>query len=278
MEFQCNKYNFQTQQIGLQNVVNARDLGGYVLPDGRVVKRNLLLRGGNLNGISNEDMRKLHDDLHLSLIFDFRTKMEVDHAPDKPVPGAEHLWLPTIDEQTEKMGEGVLPAQAYRNLHQYLIDHCFDQQVQETGRMMYPSMIRNEFTQLQYAVFFQKVLGVTDGAVYWHCSQGKDRTGLGSAFILAALGADRELIMEDFALSNDCYSKILASLKKEVIANGGGEEECKVIQTFVGVSTEYFADMLDIIDREYGGMNSFLLDILCLTEDDLMTLRNRYLE
>lgn len=272
------KYSYESQKVELSGVINARDLGGYVLPDGRKIKRGLLLRGGNLNRATDETLDRLGRDFRLSYVFDFRTKGEVDHAPDRSIAGCSHMWLPTIDERTETLSEGVLPVEAYRNLEQYLLDHCIDKSVQETGKMMYPALIRNEYTQLQYAVFLQKIIDTDKGAIYWHCSQGKDRTGVGAALLLAALGADRELILEDFAISNDYYSSLIADLKGQIRAKGGGDEECRVIQAFIGVDVDYFNDTLDIIDKEYGGMQNYLLNIICLSPEDLKTLQDRYLE
>lgn len=278
MDTYKRKYSYESQKVELNGVINARDLGGYVLPDGRKIKRGLLLRGGNLNRATDETLDRLGRDFRLSYVFDFRTKGEVDHAPDRSIAGCSHMWLPTIDERTETLSEGVLPVEAYRNLEQYLLDHCNDKSVQETGKMMYPALIRNEYTQLQYAVFLQKIIDTDKGAIYWHCSQGKDRTGVGAALLLAALGADRELILEDFAISNDYYSSLIADLKRQIRAKGGGDEECRVIQAFIGVDVDYFNDTLDIIDKEYGGMQNYLLDIICLSPEDLKTLQDRYLE
>ena len=51
----------------------------------------------------------------------------------------------------------------------------------------------------------------------------------------------------------------------------------EVIQAFMGVSTPNFISTLDLIDREFGGMNNYLRDILCLTNEDIQLLRKRYL-
>ena len=138
--------------------------------------------------------------------------------------------------------------------------------------------IRNEFSQLQYAVFLQKLCEMQHGAVYWHCSQGKDRTGIAAAFVLAALGADRETILQDYDISNDYYKDIVTDISNKIIAKGGGEEEIKVVQTFLGANVNYFNDALDIIDNEYGGMDKYLSDVLCLSNDDIKTLQDKYLE
>ena len=52
----------------------------------------------------------------------------------------------------------------------------------------------------------------------------------------------------------------------------------KRIRAFIGVNEENFSDSLAIIDREYGGMESYLQQQLFLTPEDIALLRERYLE
>ena len=94
---------------------------------------------------------------------------------------------------------------------------------QEKARELYPSLVLSEFSQLQYATFMNLVLETEEGAILWHCSQGKDRTGIGAALILGALGADRATILADFDRSNDAYRPLVQKLCAEVRAAGGGE-------------------------------------------------------
>ena len=143
---------------------------------------------------------------------------------------------------------------------------------------MYPSLIRSEFSQLQYASFLRLIVEAPDdGGILWHCAQGKDRTGWGAAFLMFALGVDRETIISDFRLSNVAYQPLVDRLNADIDRRGGGDAEKAVILAFMGVSTPNFIRTLDIIDREYGGMTAYLHDILCLTHDDIQILRKRYL-
>ena len=127
---------------------------------------------------------------------------------------------------------------------------------------------------MQYAGFLQNIVNTPDGAVYWHCSQGKDRTGIGSAVLLAALGADRELIMQDYSISAEFYKEELEYYFRQV----NTDEEKAVLRTFISVNCDYFEAALDYIDKEYGSMYNFLTGPLCLMDNDIETLRNRYLE
>ena len=143
---------------------------------------------------------------------------------------------------------------------------------------MYPSLIRSEYSQLQYAAFLRLIVETPEGGVLWHCFQGKDRTGWGAAFVLSALGVDRETIIADFDRSNDAYRELVARLNSDIIARGGGEPEMDVVQAFMGVSTKNFRRTLDLIDREFGGMMAYLQNQLLLSPEDIHLLRKRYLE
>ena len=273
-------YDFKSQSAGLESLINARDLGGYVLPDGRRIKRGMLLRGGSLANVSDADRTVLKTRYHLSHIFDFRTEGEVDLAPDRPFAGVRYTWLPAIDPETEKMDSLSLPQEAYRNLSHYLVDegNAFNPAVQNVARHIYSEMVLNEYTQLQYAAFLQIIAGSQGGGIYWHCSQGKDRTGLGSAFLLSALGADRKLIMQDFDISNDYYrADIKWQIAKLRLKKHDAEAE-KVIKTFIGCNVEYFSGALDLIDMKFGSMENYLKGPLCMSDDDIATIRARYLE
>lgn len=270
----ARKYSFDTQKIGLDSIANARELGGYVLPDGRSVRHGLLLRGGMLSGASEADINRLQKDFHLVCNFDFRTKMEVMSAPDIPMPGVSYMWLPAIDEQTESLAGNSLPQEAYSDLPVWLVKNSWNSFVQEAAHRLYLDMVFNEYTQLQYAAFFQTLVNTRDGSIYWHCSQGKDRTGLASTFLLTALGADRELIMQDYRISNEYYKGDVERLFAQVKT----EEEKKVILTFIGVNEEYYIEALDLIEKRYGSLMAYLEGPLCVTSDDMEVLRAKYLE
>lgn len=258
----------------LDSIPNARELGGYTLPGGRVVKHDLLLRGGSLNGISDDDILLLRDKFKLKKIFDFRTGTEVRMMPDREIPDARRFWMPAFNEETMHEEKLALPHGAYKDLGGWLVEHASLKSTQEVARKMYTTMVTNEFTQIQYAGFLQNIVGTADGAVYWHCSQGKDRTGLAAAFVLAALGADRDTIMKDYAISGEYYRKDLDLYIDRV----SSPEEKAAMRTFISVNCDYFADALDEIDRKWGSMANYLSGPLCLSDDDMDIMQKRYLE
>ena len=171
-----------------------------------------------------------------------------------------------------------IPDEAFLELDRHIVNYSFYPEVQVMAANMYPSLIRSEFSQLQYAAFLRLIIEAPeDGGILWHCAQGKDRTGWGAAFLMFALGVEPETVIADFDLSNETYRPIVSKLNADVLARGGGEKEMAVIQAFMGVSTANFISTLQLIDREFGGMTAYLHDILCLTHDDIQLLRKRFL-
>ena len=264
--------------IIFDNIINARDLGGMIGHEGRKVRCGLLLRTAHLHDATDEDIDRLQNEYHLRRIFDFRSLGEAEFLPDREVPGATHHLLPTIDLSAERLTEQPIPQEAFLDLERHIVNYAFYPEVQTMAADMYPSLIRSEYSQLQYATFLRLIVETPEGGVLWHCFQGKDRTGWGAAFILSALGVDREAIIADFDRSNDAYRELVTRLNNDIIARGGGEAEMDVVQAFMGVSTKNFRRTLDLIDREFGGMIPYLQNQLFLSKGDIQLLRKRYLE
>lgn len=264
--------------VSFENIINARDLGGLTGADGRTIKPKCLLRSAHLHDVTETDITQLVTDYRLRRIFDFRSLGEATFLPDHDIPGATHHLLPTIDMRAEQDTGRAIPEEAFLDLENQIVYYSFYPEVQEMAANMYPSLIRSEYSQLQYATFLRLIVETPDGAVLWHCFQGKDRTGWGAAYILSALGVSRKDIIADFDISNNAYRQLVERLNKDVIAQGGGEAEMDVIQAFMGVSTKNFVKTLDLIDREYGSMINYLTEQLFLTETDIKLLRDRYLQ
>ena len=261
------------------NIVNARDLGDMIGAGGKTVRPHRLLRTAHLHDASTQDLARLRDVYNICRVFDFRSLGEAEALPDKEVEGATHHLLPTIDMRAEKTTGQAIPQEAFLDLENHIVNYSFYPEVQLMAARMYPSLIRSEYSQLQYAAFLRLIIEAPeDGGVLWHCFQGKDRTGWGAAYILFALGVDREAVIEDFDLSNTAYRDLVARLNADIEARGGGDAEKEVVQAFMGVSTANFIRTLDLIDREFGGMMEYLHEALFLTHEDIQILRHRFLQ
>ncbi len=259
-----------------EGIVNARDLGGIRIGE-KTVKSGLLLRTGHLHDATQSDCTRLREEFHLKRIFDFRSEPEAQLQPDPDISGASYLLLPTLDTSAEKLSGEAIPEGMWVNLEKHIVRLSFMNLFQEKGRELYPSLAFSEFSQLQYATFLNLILETEDGAVLWHCSQGKDRTGMGAALILTALGADRETILRDFDRSNDTYRPLVKKLCAEVEAAGGGETEKEVVRAFMGVSVRNFDHTLDLIEKNWGSLQLYLEEQMEIGPEECARLQERYL-
>ena len=259
---------YQAQAIEMESLNNARQLGGYVGADGRKVKDNVLIRCGQRSDASEEDIRKLQEVYHVTNVVDFRSDSEREAAPDKEIEGAVNTWT-SVKEYS----------QAAKNLPQDPVDQIILYAQSGGAQKAYSDIVTSEIGQEGYHDFFRILLeNEEDGAVLWHCTQGKDRAGLAAVFILYALGVDEETILDDFELSNVYYADRIAYMKKEAQDRGCEEELLDEIGALVGVSREYMKETIDLIETEYGSMDDYLHNQLGLTDDDITALRDKYLE
>ena len=269
----------QDRAIPFEGIVNARELGGLTMADGRMVRSGLLVRSGNLSQATDNDVALLKTRFRLSDVFDFRFDAEIAAEPDRAIAGVRHTQLATLPQ---KMIDGFSSGRS--NTEQVksadftnaLAHHAFNPEAQELARQLYPAIVSDARAQQRYGAFLRGVLDAA-GGVLWHCSQGKDRAGWATAFVLAALGAGRETIVTDFDRSNQDYVPAVATLCARVKEMGGGEAEYTFIRSMVGVSTENFSRTLDWIDAQYGSLQAYLEKALGFSAAEQKRLQERYL-
>lgn len=256
-------------------MVNVRDLGGYNTIDGMTVKSGLLIRGASLATAKNADLALLAD-LPVVKVIDFRTDFEKKGKENRALPGADYICLPL-----QPVDDGDTPEEMRKHksfdISKLIMIAAFNEKAKAIAREMYPLMVTRLKCQKQFAAFLREVVDTPEGAIYFHCTQGKDRTGLAAAYLLLALGVDRETIIADFDKTNQVYARDIRKYCRRVKFFGGREEELAVVKAFIGANTANFIKALDLIDAEYGSIDAYLRNVLGLTDADFETLRRRYL-
>ena len=265
--------------IEFDGIENARELGGLVMQDGRTVRAGKLVRSGELSKASDTDVALLKSRFSLSDIFDFRFEAERSRAMDREIEGVSNTWLSTLPQAfvaAFSSGRADTTVVQSANLLETIATYAFNPQAQEMARNLYPAIVMDTTSQRRYGEFLRGVLKAEGGAL-WHCSQGKDRCGWGSAFVLAALGASRETIVEDFALSNVSYAPAVEALSAKIVEKGGGEAELAFVRSMIGVSVENFESTLDLIDSRYGSLQAYLEQALGFTAVEQERMKRKYL-
>ena len=265
--------------IKFEGIENARELGGLKMQDGRIIKEGKLIRSGNLSKATDADAKVLKDRFRLTDVVDFRFDAEVKGAPDREIEGVQYTHLSTLPKSIIagfSSGRTDAAEMKSQDIGELLAKYASYPQAQEMAQKLYPTIVTDSLSQKYYGEFLRTVLKA-EGGVLWHCSQGKDRCGWGSAFVLAALGASRETIVEDFALSNVSYEKTVETVSATIVERGGGEPELAFIRAMVGVNVENFEHTLDLIDSQYGSLPAYLEKALGFSAAEQEKMKEKYL-
>ena len=263
--------DLQSQQIGLSSVHNARQLGGYIIGD-KQIKKDLLLRTARLSALSAEDSLLLTEKYKVQCIYDFRSAGEIQTAPDV-IPGdARHL--PLSISFSDNGGQADYKVESDAQMIQMLLENAEHPKIQAMCEVMYDKIFFDESSQVVYRQFFADLLTLdpNDGAVLWHCTQGKDRAGCASAMLLAALGAERDLIVADFTLSKHYYDPHTAKIPTAT------EAQQKAISTLISANPTIFEATLDKVEARYGSLANYLTECIGVTPEMMETLREKFLE
>ena len=167
---------------------NFRDLGGISTKSGKKVKQNRAFRSGFLGELSGNDLSKLVD-LNIGEILDLRTKEEIALTGKGNYP--ESIVYQNVALNTGEISKSLIPIFQKGEFHM-LDPHLLDK--------IYLDLITKFNDEL--ATIYRAILNSDKGIVF-HCSHGKDRTGVISALLLDFFEVDRAHIYEDYLVSNE---------------------------------------------------------------------------
>ncbi len=267
----------EKQGIELKGVSNARELGGYRIGD-RSIRKNTLLRTGRLDK-AEEAAAILTEKYALQYIVDLRMSEEQKMMPDVEVAGCEHLCLPVLEQaDMDKPDPEVVavvsnPASTPLDRFNIIYEKGF------INKELYVDFLRKDRGKQAYRGFFKALRSLDEGrAVLWHCTDGKDRTGLAAMLILSALGASRETIIEDYMLTELFNKDRLAVSGKEAAGYGFSPEKTQVYLFLAGgVIRDFMEHAMDYLEEGYGSVKGYLKEELGVTEEDCSYLKERFL-
>ena len=243
--------------LPLQGGRNFRDLGGYRTADGRTVKWGLLYRSGQMHDLTPADYAYLQK-LGIRTVCDFRDTRERTGEPTLWPAGQKPKVL--SDDYALDMSGMMLPGDPSTWTHE---------QVVAAMTATYPKLL-DQFRG-QYRRMFAELLA-GNAPLAFHCTAGKDRTGVAAALLLSALGVPRATVIEDYLLSNQHMAPppahptgFWAKLSPEAA------------RTFAGVDRRYIEAVFAVTDRHPGGTMGYLKDELGVDPARIAKLRGLYL-
>lgn len=245
-----------TRCVPFEGAHNFRDLGGYPSRLGGEVRWGLVYRAGRLDDMTAIDVDELRR-LGIRTVFDLRRDEERERAPD-PVESVHVCLLSRVAEHRPLPRGGALVehdhgVQFMRELYSGLLVHAGP----ELGRVLAGLAAPDALP----AVF--------------HCTAGKDRTGVVAALLLTWLGVDRETVLDDFELTSQfVHQEHHEEMFRRMLDRGMGPEAAAGMLI---ASRASMAGMLHELDAVYGGIESYLRGPARLDVTVLTTLRQRLL-
>ena len=248
---------------------NIRELGGLITKDGHHIKYGKLYRGGSLIRLTEEDV-DIVKDFHLTDIIDFRSPSEFVSLPDYPFENVRMHNIPVLAQSTEEEAKRLVSS-ADGNLLWFLEDQTSGF---EHLRKVYKEFVTTKEGVYAFSKFFE-IISEQNTVTYFHCSQGKDRTGFAAYLLEIALGVSEQDAMEDYLLSNIAMEKRAEALLRSVEYKPFYNEEYKKNLTDVfSTKVEYMQSAIDAMNKLYGSTIGFITNGLGV---DINRLKKLYL-
>ena len=187
-----------------RNALNLRDLGGIPLQDGKgKTPHDLYLRSGKLSALTPEECKKLCQEYHIACVIDLRTPIEAQEFPDPLPDGVEYELISLLKDSsigiTHETGSD--PMTIIRSLRK---------QPEKLKKMipgfasMYEQIVTDEYSrgQLDLVVNHLRKNAAEGKCTLFHCTAGKDRTGIVSMALLKSYGVADKNIIRDYMRTN----------------------------------------------------------------------------
>lgn len=259
------------QLLDVHHGFNFRDLGGYRTKSGQTIRSHKVIRSGRMNELSNRDLTYLGD-YGLKTVVDFRSPQEKAQAPDRLPEGVLYHFDPVFPTDETKVSK-----KASELRGNFATDPLAGFKSMITT---YSEMMDYDSAKQAYRHFFDLLLANTgsDESLLFHCSAGKDRTGMGAVFLLTALGVDAVTVRQDYLASNQFLQGESARMVAAVKADNGSAALIASTRSLASVTNEYLDAALLTINQNYGNLAQYLESEIGVTAAQRRDLRALYLE
>lgn len=250
----------------MKSIRNFRDIGNKNTKFG-IIKEKKLLRGGPLNHITKDEIDILKNEYNLKKVIDFRNVEEIENETNIKIDGIEYINIEVIDDTNQSANpEEMMEDLAYKNTSDFMY-------------VIYKDFITSKKSHLAYKRFIEELAKTEDGAVYFHCTAGKDRTGFAAMLVLSLLGSNKFFIYEDYLETNNNVEKHKEELIEAFkVYHDMDSIKDEMILDILGVRKEYLDTTYDTIKEIYGEFEIFVKDALKIDENIINQLRRIYLK
>ena len=222
--------DFISQPLPLTGAYNVRDLGGYPVQEGKTTKYKSFLRADSLANLTGDDRKYLYD-YGVRLVIDLRAEAETQRNPDAVDRQVmEYMNIPLLDNVQSSFLQGKMPSDMSE---------------------MYIRLVEDSKTTL--AAIFRKLAGA-EGCALYHCTAGKDRTGIVTMLLLKLAGVDDKSIIDDYSVTEKYMQPVFLEQQK-MIQSAGIEVPDFVFQS----KSSFMQKLMQYMYRHYETAEDYLL-------------------
>ena len=221
------------------------------------MKPGMLFRSDLLYHLNPKEKALLRGN-NIKVVIDLRNKDEVEHLSDTNIKAIKFINNPMLPENKEG-NESPIKTVTIKQLTLPDMDNAYRELVRRDRKDAWSNI-------------FNILLNDNGGAILYHCSAGKDRTGVVTAVILTALGIDKETIYQDYLLTNEkplYYKKLALQMDPE---------SREIFLDYFQAKKEYLDASFDEINKIYGSFDNFLLECCLVDKNRLNILKDKYLK
>ena len=236
------------RRLNLAGGYNFRDAGGYKGLDGRSVKRGVIWRSDHLNDLTDDDLDVV-EGLDIRVVHDFRIDLEVNRQPSRhPSNNPPRVVRLVMGDVSGSESAIEIIADVMAGKHPVPSGTFWDDNYLEMldhGRHMFVGL-------------FESLSNAESLPSLYHCTGGKDRTGIATVLLHSLLGVDRETSVNDFLFTNIYRTPFrVTALAPSLIANG---VDPVAMLPVLGVCRSAIEVALHALDTTYGGPERYLID------------------
>lgn len=245
--------------LPLEGAKNFRDLGGYRTRSGRHVRWNVIFRSAALNRLTAKDGSYLQTQVGIHTVCDFRDASERSTSPNVTdwMTTTTKTTLLSIETNSGKLLSSTAMAAGLGDFYVDLVDT-------RATDIIKP--------------FLMQLLDKKNLPLVYHCTAGKDRTGVASAILLGLLGVPDATIVADFSLTNVATPTLMAEMEKNpkyaplLKANRGAMMKLLV------ADPAWMEQTLVHINKKYNGIEAYVRQVVGLTSGEINQLRASLLQ
>ena len=249
-------------------LLNFRDLGGLETQDGKKIKSGRIYRTAIFEPRTQAD-RDLISSMNIDTIIDLRSIYEVEEVKDVVPNNVEYILAPPFSDG--EFGD-LVPTKKRQNALFFMST----KEVEGLIPLMHRMYAFLPYATDAYSNIFECMNENKNFA--FHCTAGKDRTGVGAMLVELALGRDHDQIVEQYLLSNETRKDWIkfTRFKVSLLPVSKGKKEFAYFA--MGVAQSLIDSAYNAIFDKYQTIEDFLLDVYGITKEQIDLWKTNYLE